>query len=645
MARQEQMSGVLGLNANLDKKTNPYLSTDDMWEVQGFYPKEALSLTKRKGFAAYNLTQLKTSGNLPETFTGLFEYVPSVGSRHQIATSSTLVSPGVYEGRVFRYGTPVAYEWNVVSLTNVTTSPLVGTVDQLFDSATLEDQMYLGNGIDANMRWDGLHPTTAALYNMGIVAPVAADSVPDTFTATATVGGGSLSTGVYKYLVTYGNRMVQESNAGPVVLATFEFAPATATAAAGGHIDLTHIPVSPDAQVTERHVYRTTADGAIYLYCGTISDNITEIYADTKADADLAEEVELFANGVPPKFSMIEIYRGVAFMIAPNSSRVWFSMAGYPCYVDSNDFRDLDPNDGDIITGIHKFQNTVIVTKNNSVWVLTGEDRFTFGFDKRVTSAGSISNTSIVEIPTKNMVIMLSNHPRFFLFDGSIAAPTAPQMEPTLRGLNQSLLSKTVGTVVSSQNQIRWIVPDTNKSQCTTMIWYDYVLDKWGTVALSNTAANFCTTMRDTTNTIQFYLAEAYDPVLATGGGYVVVGDTGGTDVGVDISCQVTDRGHPREDTSPENQKCFYHLFLWYSYTGVLPAPVLDVYGIKDTVSETPILIGQITCDNVSGQEHLHMNMICRRLYVQVRESTSIEGLVIRGWKLYYKDLGRHHAP
>jgi hypothetical protein len=84
---------------------------------------------------------------------------------------------------------------------------------------------------------------------------------------------------------------------------------------------------------------------------------------------------------------------------------------------------------------------------------------------------------------------------------------------------------------------------------------------------------------------------------------------------------------------------------VWYEYTGVSPAPVLNVYGILDDPDAAPTLIGQITCDHPSGIEHLHMNMIGRRLYINVEESSTIEGLVLRGWRVYYKDLGRHHAP
>jgi hypothetical protein len=628
MARQEQTSGVLGLQANLDKKNNPYLATDDMWEVQGFYPKEGNSLTKRGGFARFNQTQLSISGT-PATFTGIFEYTPSSGAtREQIATTATAF---------YKFGDPAAYVWNAMDMSNIPAMAADPTYTKAaMDGAILEDILYMGNGTDGNVQYDGLHSGGGKLYKMGIDAPTGAA------TYASDTSGGSLTTAkAYQYVYTYVDRFGRESNPSPASASHTVTSPNLT-------VHLTGLTASSDAQVTDKNIYRTTGDGAVFLYLDTIT-NVTTTYTDTTADVDLAEEVEMFANGVPPKFSMIEIYRGVAFMAGgTNKSRVYFSWPGNPAAVDSNDFRDLDPNDGDVITGIHKFQNTLIVTKNNSVWILTGEDRNTFGFEKRVTSAGAVSNTCILEVPTKNYVVMLSNHPRFFLFDGTIAAPHAAEIEPLLRNLNLSQLHRIVGAVIPSQNQCRWIVPSTTgKAYCDKMIWYDYVLDKWGTTDLPNTIASHCATMRDVDGIVKFYLCGMYDATIgSTSGGWVWEGDFGGSDNGENIACQVTDRGHPRNDPNPENQKTFDTLIVWYQHAPGTQNTTMDVYVLKDDPDDgTPHLIGTILCNQPSGQHHLHMNETCRRLYVQIRENSKTEGLVLRGWKLVYKDVGRWHAP
>ena len=107
--------------------------------------------------------------------------------------------------------------------------------------------------------------------------------------------------------------------------------------------------------------------------------------------------MEQFANGVPPIFSMIDIYQGIAFMGGDpaNLSRVWFSGNGRPYAVDSNDYRDLDPNDGDILKGIKRYQGTIVAFKNNSIWNATGQDRDSIAFTKVISSIGAVNNACI----------------------------------------------------------------------------------------------------------------------------------------------------------------------------------------------------------------------------------------------------------
>ena len=183
----------------------------------------------------------------------------------------------------------------------------------------------------------------------------------------------------------------------------------------------------------------------------TISDNSTTTYTDNLNDSNLGSAVEGFANGVPPKFSMIDIYQGVAFMGGdPNNlSRVWFSGNSKPSCVDSNDFRDLDPNDGDTLTGLKRYLTTLVAFKNNSIWNATGSDRTTFGFNRTVASVGSVNNAGIVDVPVKGVLAFMSPTARFYFYDGVSATPTAVNLEPTLRGLNSTKLSKIVGSLSS----------------------------------------------------------------------------------------------------------------------------------------------------------------------------------------------------
>jgi len=622
MTIPEQTSGVLGLTGDINQKTNPFLATNDMYKMQGWYTPELAAISKRKGFQKLNSTILQETG-VNASFTGIFEYVPSSGTSKKVATTTA----GLYV-----YDTPAANEWNAISLTNAG-GARTGTVDNLYDSAIFYDQMYIGGGAttDGNLRFDA-NNATPAVWNMGIAAPVT------TTTAGAASAGGSLSIGTYKYKITYENVFGEESN--PSVASN-----AITTAGGNKTIPLTAIPVSPDAQTTKRNIYRTFVDGGVYSYLATIADNSTTTFTDTFADTTLLDAVEEFAFGVPPHFSMIEMYKGVAFMSGDPSylSRIYFSYQGRPASVDSSaDYRDLDANDGEIITGLKRYLTTMVAFKGGSIWNASGDDRTTFGFDRKVTFTGSVNNACIVDVPNKGVLAFISPSGRFYFYDGVNATPTGIKIEPILNGLSLLKLGKTVGTVVPSKNQCRWIVPDGGSNFCDLMIWYDYLQDVWGTTDLDNTIANYCTMMHDATNTPQFYLGAAYNSVALLGGGTVWIGDTGGTDDGTPISVEVMDRGHPRQDATPETQKCFYHLFVWFK---PIAGVTLTAYAYLDDPEGTPVSLGTVDCSRASGQDHIHFKKIGRRMYIRLIESSALQGQVLRGWKVYYKDLGRHNAP
>lgn len=615
----EQQSGTLGLNPNTNKKQNPYIPGSDLYVMQGWQLSESASISKRQGFAKLNTTQLLDAGTA-SAFTGLFEFIPSTGTPAKVATTTI----GLYN-----FGTPVANAWNSINLSGVGGNR-TGTYQNLYDVAMLQDQMYVGGGAgtDLNIRFNG---TDA--FKMGITPPI---STP---TVSAPQAGGSMTAGVYSFKVTYGNVLGQESNP------SIKTADVTIVGGSGNYtINLIDIPVSPDPQVTLRNIYRTTADGAVWLLLATISNNTATIYSSTQADSSLGIAVEEFGNGVPPHFDKIEIFQGTAFMAGDpsNQSRIWFSANNKPACVDSNDFRDLDSNDGDKITGLRRFGPTVVAFKNNSIWNASGSDRYSFGFERRATTVGSINNASIVEIPLKNVLAFMSPDAKFYFYDGVDTQPAATSIEPILSSLNAGRLMGIVGCIVPSLNQARWLVSDGSSNYGNLIIWYDYILDKWGTTSVASTPGNYCTSLRDVDSKLKFYLGGIADVGAGIDGGYVWLGDSGGSDDGTNISVEVVDKGHPHQDPSPEDIKMFSHLFVWFKPN---PLVTLNIFAYIDDPTGTPISLGSFPCTNTSGQQHVHFNLIGRRFYVRITESSTTQGNVLRGWKVYYKNVGRHNAP
>jgi hypothetical protein len=114
--------------------------------------------------------------------------------------------------------------------------------------------------------------TTTVPHGLGIYV-----GAPPALTAAHVIGGGALSTGSYSYVVTFVNSS-GETDAGTIS----NVVPVNA----GDSMNLTNIPLG-QAGVTARRIYRTVANGSVYLLLTQISDNVTTTYLDVTADANL----------------------------------------------------------------------------------------------------------------------------------------------------------------------------------------------------------------------------------------------------------------------------------------------------------------------------------------------------------------------
>ena len=605
MPRPEQKSGSLGLSENLNKKVNPFLADDGFYKCSGFHLDEALSITKWNGFQKFNNIPLLETGS-PATFTGIFHYAKSDQTYKHLATTTK----GFY-----LFNSPIGSAWNALDLTGCG-GARTGTANDLFDSIILNDILYLGNGVDGNIKYDGNNYPR----NMGITAP--------TVVATASLGGTGITavTG-YQYKYTYYNSTLgHESN--PVAMPSVTTGPFTDKT-----VTVT-CTCSADPQVNKIRIYRTTDGGAVWLYVGQIDDTgTTNTFTDNFADTTLGVAVDQFGNGVPPIFAFIALWKGHAFMVPKNSSTVYFSKAGYPNAVDSNDYRELGKNDGSVITGMALINDTLVIYKGNSIWNAVGDDRYSFGFIKQPPTVGAISNQSIVAVPGSGIHYFASQD-GFYVYNGIASGIAGIGVQKDYLAFNQSRLNVIGGRPHKSRKLLIWIASSGSSTQNDTIVWFDYLQNKWGTRDISNVKANVIANMMDESNREQFYIG-GYD-------GYVYVGDSGGSDNGSDILCDVIDRAHPKADANNENVKCFTHLFLWFS---PLSGATINVSYAIDNPDGPYISLGTIDASNPSGQNHIHFKALGRRIYPRFIESSKLQGIVYRGWRLYYRDMGRHNRP
>jgi hypothetical protein len=614
MIRKEHQSGSLGAGQKFQNKSNPFLSDAGFYDIQGFHYDEVDSIKKWDGLTKYNIVV-----NNDNVFTGIFDYPLSNGTRQHIATGLT----GIY-----RYGFPNTLGWNPISLSNCGGSR-TGTKTDLYDFCVLNDQLYLFNGVDTDIRYDG---TTA--YNRSIVAPTV------TATETHSSGTGLSATYGFQYLYTYyNNSLGNESNPNPTL--------STSTGVFTNKAVTLTVKCSADPQVNKINIYRTTDGGGLPLYCGQVANIVgtgTTTFVDTFSDASLGIAIDYTGNGVAPTSMLAKIYKGVLVTVPKNSSRIWFSKPNKPGAVDPDDFRDLDPNDGSYITGLKRMLSMIVAFKGNSIWNGSGDDRSTFTFTRSVSDIGCIASKSIVTIPgasgASNSPIPIAGNTVMFLsgsgwyqYNGVSVQYKSFPIEKTFKKLNKSRLSQTVGVVYQKLNTLAWIVPSGSNTENDLMVTYDYVQDKWGTRSLKNTTCNVVSILQDDNGEQSLY-----------GGGYngfVWKMDDGMSDDGYPIDCFVIDRAHPKLPPGiiSEQKKGFYCLFVWFKQQlGTL----LTVSYCVDNPDGIYKVIDTVDCGHPSGMHHIRFNAIGRRIYFKFSNSQKGQPLTIRGWMVEYKVLGRH---
>lgn len=153
---------------------------------------------------------------------------------------------------------------------------------------------------------------------------------PPTATATATVGAsGNVDPGTHRYVVTYVTTYGKESNRSD---------PSNTVQTTSSQVSLTNIPVSPEAQVVSRKIYRDDGGDALYRLVATISDNTTTTYTDNSSNADLGstpapEPASSIDNSTPENMVFVFQFDAYIFgVLASDRRTIMWTEANEPEY-------------------------------------------------------------------------------------------------------------------------------------------------------------------------------------------------------------------------------------------------------------------------------------------------------------------------
>lgn len=218
-------------------------------------------------------------------------------------------------------------------------------------SNQFNDYAVWGNGIDTNLKFDGLTWT-----NLSIVAPITAPTLTNSAV-------GTLPAGDYTYYIVFGRQtgtdIEQVSDNGPT---------STLTIPINRQITLSNIEVSTDPQVTCRIIYRKSPTSlGFYYQHAIINDNTTTSFVDNVAANGTI--LETITNFPTPKTKIFEYYFDSFVCVdADNPKLLKFSPNGAPWYYTAF----LDWVSDSEITCLVKFYNNLVIGTRNGMWVLQG---------------------------------------------------------------------------------------------------------------------------------------------------------------------------------------------------------------------------------------------------------------------------------
>lgn len=394
------------------------------------------SLTKRPG------TTLLYGTTLVGRIGGLYEFTKLNGASYNMVAANT-----------------VMYAASGNSL-NPIRSGL--TNNGIFDFVTFVDRLFTTNGSEL-FKFNGTDSY-----------PFSLPSGP-TLTSATPAGAGASMVGTYTYAYGYLN----ESG---------YFGPAANTlntvAVSNERVDLAGITTPTGFGIT-----------AIVIYRGLVNESLFRIGyatppATTFSDTNLPELTDAEGNFIPLVDSLyftmapqhIELFNNQLFLIGFSSapSTAFWSEIGKPESILPEYSAEFRTNDGDKLTAAKAYGGQLVVTKQRSVHVVSGEDPANFSFREITDQYGCISKRAIA---TFNQRCWFLDSKGVCEFNGANTDIVSNKVEEIFDAMNIDVASElAIMQHVKERNEVWTAIPTNGATFLNTIVCYDYDVGAWWTI-------------------------------------------------------------------------------------------------------------------------------------------------------------------
>lgn len=230
----------------------------------------------------------------------------------------------------------------------------------------------------------------------------------------------------------------------------------------------------------DKHVVYQNANNSMYLYNG--SDSVRK-YNNTTWTA-LSTGVPVSGVGEIGKYAVWHKSMNFVAGMTTYPSRVYISALADPEDFTSADYITVNPEDGNIITGLGSLQDFVVVFKSQGIYLISGDSPTTASLTQRSKDIGCLSHFSIAEGKSASgqpVVYFLGNGidgaPAIYMFDSVTVKRISDDIQTELEELNVQQLSKAAG--IWDINKYKVSIPDGAATTNDKELVYYPDIDQW----------------------------------------------------------------------------------------------------------------------------------------------------------------------
>lgn len=210
------------------------------------------------------------------------------------------------------------------------------------------------------------------------------------------------------------------------------------------------------------------------------------VYAGNGTDSLIAyngTNYSIANASISPQF--VKVHTNRVYCVNKNSSTLYFSDAGSPTSFPVNNFIQINTNDGQNITGLAELLNNLIIFKDESVWILTGEplgagNTTTIGNLQMRQANSSVGCSAFRTICRVDQLIFFMHYSGVYVLQNYSVSLVTPLLNFTfMNSMNPGFINLCWGVYNATLKKYILGYPSSTSTVCDSTLVYDAIVKQW----------------------------------------------------------------------------------------------------------------------------------------------------------------------